>query len=491
MGKFFFCLFIFSGFLLFSCQKEIDWGLGNTTSKGSLLDDTSGNCLPKTVNGIYTAGTTLSSSANTIQVSVNVKNTGSFIIYSDTVNNFYFRATGVFSTTGINTVIVKGFGTPSASGVCNFLIQYDSSACSIAVPVSPAGSGGGTGPAEFTIQNSGNPASCSGATAAGTYVVGFDLNSTNTVTLNVNVTKTGSYSVTTTTVSGIYFSASGNFTTLGNQTLVLTGHGQPLGAAQTITIPVSAGASTCNFQVTTVIGGTFSVACSAKSVHGTYLKGVPVTSSEYVDITVDVLTIGPYNISVSADSITFIASGTFTATGLTPVRLYATGTPKNTGIYDFNLPGSPPFVCSVFQVSVNSTQVDWQFTANSITYKGTTSDAIQIDNSGTVMLVIAGLRDNLTDQFGLTLNSTSGGITTGNYSGTSASGKFATFIFTNGMALTWVGNPSLGTNLSVNLTQYSTSAHVVQGTFSGTVKDNGGSGSAITITNGSFKANFP
>ena len=86
MKKPFFYLFLFSSILLITCQKEVSHETGGIPSEGSLLDDGSGDCLPKTVNGSYVAGTALSATANTIQVAVNVTKTGSYTILSDTVN---------------------------------------------------------------------------------------------------------------------------------------------------------------------------------------------------------------------------------------------------------------------------------------------------------------------------------------------------------------------------------------------------------------------
>src|SRR5689334_2360335 len=123
MKKNLFYLVLFSTILLITCQKEVSHESGGVPSHGSLLDNGSGDCLPKTINGTYLAGTALAAT-NTIQVAVNVTKTGNYTIFSDTVNGYYFRATGIFSTVGSNSVTLVGHGTPLASGVNNFLIQY-------------------------------------------------------------------------------------------------------------------------------------------------------------------------------------------------------------------------------------------------------------------------------------------------------------------------------------------------------------------------------
>jgi hypothetical protein len=93
---------------------------------------------------------------------------------------------------------------------------------------------------------------CTPGTVAGTYTAGTALTAANTVTVQVNVTTAGSYTLTSNTVNGMTFSATGVFAATGPQTVVLTGSGTP-GTAGSNTFAV--GGSPCNFAITTV-GGT-------------------------------------------------------------------------------------------------------------------------------------------------------------------------------------------------------------------------------------------
>jgi len=206
-----------------------------------LQSDVTGDCLPKTINGAYVANTALAPATNTITVQVDVAKTGSYVVVSDTINGYYFHASGVFAATGSNTVTLKGNGTPLSAGTNNFVISYDSSICDIAVTVLPSGAGG---PAAFTLA-AGN---CS-AVINGTYSAGTPLNAlNNTVTISVNVTVIGTYSISTTATNGMTFSASGTFASTGVQTVSLAGSGTPASNINT-TIPVSAGASSCSFVI--------------------------------------------------------------------------------------------------------------------------------------------------------------------------------------------------------------------------------------------------
>ncbi len=224
-----------------SCQKEASYELSRTSAQGSLQSDVDGTCLPKTVNGLFTAAAALTSS-NYIEVQVNVTIPGAYFISSDTLNGFYFRGTGNF-TSGTNTIKLTATGTPVAAGTNNFLISFDSSYCYVPVVVLPAG----TTEAVFTLQGSGS--NCLDAVVSGTYSSGTILDASNKVAIKVNVTQPGAYNITTTAVNGMTFSGSGLFTSTGDKIITLTGGGTPGNAGNSV-ISISAGASSCTFPVT-------------------------------------------------------------------------------------------------------------------------------------------------------------------------------------------------------------------------------------------------
>ena len=111
------------------CQKELSFEGSRTPAEGSLQSEASGDCLPKLVNGIYEAAQPLVADTNTTEVSVNVTRTGSYTVYTDTVNGYYFRGTGLFTVTGVNTVKLQSSGTPFVAGVNNFKVFFDSTEC--------------------------------------------------------------------------------------------------------------------------------------------------------------------------------------------------------------------------------------------------------------------------------------------------------------------------------------------------------------------------
>ncbi len=323
--------------MIMGCQKEVSFEVGNTPSDGSLLSEITGDCLPKTVNGTYVAAEPLVPATNTITVSVNVKQTGVYTVYTDTVNGYFFRATGVFVTLGTNTVTLRSNGTPFSAGVNNFVVNYDSTTCDIAVTVLPVG----TKPAVYTLETTAG--NCSGAVVGGSYATANPLNFTNTVKISVNVTAIGTYTISTTATNGMTFSASSSFTVTGVQLVTLAGTGTPVTNGNT-TIPLTVGTTTCNFVVPVgnpAVGtlGTTGAACTPANVNGTYTAGtVLVSATNTVQVQVNVTTAGVFSISTNTvDGISFAASGTFSTPTTTLVTLNGTGTPTSSGTKVFTV----------------------------------------------------------------------------------------------------------------------------------------------------------
>lgn len=238
---------VFFFLVIASCQKEQSFEQGKV-SKGS-LQGTFGDCLNKTVAGIYTATKALADS-NYIDVDVDVTEAGRYTIYTDTVNGYYFRGTGNFTTIGSATVRMKGFGTPGTAGTDDFIVFFDSSFCNVSVTViSNSGSSGGT--AVYSLAASGG--NCMNATPAGTFTQGIALTSANKVSIDVNVTTVGTWNITTSSTAGISFTGSGTFASTGVQTITLNGVGTP-SASGSQSFNVTAGSSSCSFTIPIAAG---------------------------------------------------------------------------------------------------------------------------------------------------------------------------------------------------------------------------------------------
>jgi hypothetical protein len=328
-----------------ACQKETSFEGDNTPAEGSLLSDVSGDCLPKTVNGTYVAGTALVPSVNTITCDVNVTKKGPYLITTDTINGFYFSSTGTFTSLGNNTVTLRSNGTPFSAGVNNFIVSFDSTFCDIQVTVQASGGGGGGSNGVFTLVTGGTPSNCASAVVNGTYTQNAALTASNTVDVTVNVTTVGAYTLTA-TGGGMTFTKSGTFATTGNQTITLTGSGTPTtSGANTVTF--AAPNASCSFTVTVnPAGGGAAVgtlagapnACAPITVNGFYVESTAVGGSNTVGVTVNVTTAGTYNITTNTvTGLSFSASGSLSVGNNQVINLNASGTPTAAGNQTFTV----------------------------------------------------------------------------------------------------------------------------------------------------------
>ena len=242
-----FWLLLLTAFIM-ACKKEYSYEKGKLNpSAGSLQSGATGDCIGSVVQGTYKVDTTLTDS-NYVDVKVDVTTAGDYRVSTDTINGFYFSATGVFTATGENTVRLQGNGRPQTVGTNIFTVTYDSTQCTFSVTALPGASGG---TAVYTLQ--GAPNNCNPGTTQGTYAAGIATNSSNTATVNVDVAAVGTYAIVTTAVNGVTFTASGTFSGPGAQAIVLNASGIPT-AEGSFTIPVTVGSTTCSFTLTVVAG---------------------------------------------------------------------------------------------------------------------------------------------------------------------------------------------------------------------------------------------
>ena len=322
-------------FLLFfiSCQKELHFD-ELPASEGTLKTDSAGiNCLPMTIQGRYKVDSALGN-GNYIEVNVNVTKTGDYSIQSPSSDGFYFVGTGTFSTTGIKTVRIYGFGMPTTAGLHQIYISYNNSTCIVDInvePVTPVQN------AVFTL--GGAPATCSGFLLSGNYNVGLPINSSNTLTVNINVTTAGPYSLNSDTSNGVSFSASG-FLSLSSTQIVLIGSGIPTGTGtNNYTLHTTTG--DCTFSVTFLGPAAYTIGgapgtCTGASPQGTYIASIPTDISNSVVVAVNVTSLGYYNIATdTVNGVVFSYTGNFTTTGPHNVTLQASGTPILASPYPF------------------------------------------------------------------------------------------------------------------------------------------------------------
>jgi hypothetical protein len=209
------------------------------------------DCSTPLVGGTFTANTYVQPS-NTLTLQVIVNTPGDYNITTDTVDGISFSAAGHFNTAGTQTVVLKGYGSPQTAGVPYFNVKADSSYCSFGIPVQnpePL--------AVYVLQSGVGPTGtvCSPASVEGTYMSGVTLTESNTITVTPYATVSGNYTISTSKVNGMIFSASGIFPAAGTYSVALKGSGIPLASGTFIFTPFIVGPSpiggaSCDVSVT-------------------------------------------------------------------------------------------------------------------------------------------------------------------------------------------------------------------------------------------------
>jgi hypothetical protein len=125
---------------MLSCQKEYSLETGVNSFSAGTLKDSMGDCNPMIISGAYTEGQSLTA-GNFVTVTVDVNATGTYRIFSDTVNGFWFVDSGFFSSTGTQTITLKGGGKPILPIDADFTVSYGNSYCDFSITVAAASSG--------------------------------------------------------------------------------------------------------------------------------------------------------------------------------------------------------------------------------------------------------------------------------------------------------------------------------------------------------------
>jgi hypothetical protein len=120
--------------VVLSCQKETSFETGiNSLSQGT-LKDSAGDCKPIVISGAYTENQPLDAS-NFVTVTVDVAAAGTYNIFTDTMNGFWFSDSGFFAAPGTYTVTLKGGGKPILPIDVDFDVSYGTSFCFFTVEV--------------------------------------------------------------------------------------------------------------------------------------------------------------------------------------------------------------------------------------------------------------------------------------------------------------------------------------------------------------------
>jgi uncharacterized protein (TIGR02145 family) len=196
-------------------------------------------CGSATNNGTITSGTA-ASGVNSV-ISYTGGNAGAYT--GQTVNSTgvtgltaTLSAGNFTSSTGTLTYTITG--TPASAGTASFALNIGGQTCTLTRTVGTVSSGGTAVVSTWTSTvgcsvGAGPNNSPAGVIRGGvneTMVQGVAAPASASITLVANVTTTGSYTISTNTLNGVTFSASGTFGATGSQTVTLTPSGTPTAA---------------------------------------------------------------------------------------------------------------------------------------------------------------------------------------------------------------------------------------------------------------------
>lgn len=235
--------------LLFTaCQKELTAGDELTNPPGSnggtatySFAGGTGTCTAAIISGTYNKGSVLNAN-DTVIITVKVDSIGTYTVATASINGIIFIGSGTFTATGLQAITLKGSGTPLAAG--SFVFTPGSAGCTFIINFTATGASSGT--ALFTLN--GSPDSCTTPLIKGTYMQGQALTASDTVVIKATVATIGSYTISTNSINGMMFSASGNFTTTGLHTVTLVGAGA---VAEVGTFTFAPGTNGCQFKIIT------------------------------------------------------------------------------------------------------------------------------------------------------------------------------------------------------------------------------------------------
>lgn len=323
-----------------TCKKEYSYeggpvGGSVTGTAVFTFSGAGGACTSAIISGNYYTGIALNVS-NTVELDVNVTTAGTYTVNISDRNGISFTASGNFTNTGIQSLLLNGNGSPVSAGNTTFFTPVNP-ACSFVIAVDPAP----VAIADFTF--AGAQGACSPTVVMGDYFSGTALTNLNSVTIGVNVTSPGVYTIKTDTINGISFSASGTFTSTGATTVVLKGSGTP-DIARNITFIPHATSQGCTFTIEVLPPGQLATYVLESgsgnpnpciyTIAGTYVAGLPLSAANTITMRTFVTATGNFAIATDVvNGMLFAYTGNFTATGSQFVTLQGIGTPIAAGPY--------------------------------------------------------------------------------------------------------------------------------------------------------------
>lgn len=191
--------------------------------------------------------------------------------------------------------------------------------------------GSTSGTAVFSL--AGSPNTCSDYNVGGNYCVGVPVNAGNCTALKVLVTTPGTFAISSPSVNGIFFHASGTFDNVGMQSIILHSSGIPSAAGSFNFKP---GTASCTFPVNVTDESAIAIGdllCEQAWSDGNFNHGMQLTDSNKLHIPVNVSRAGLYSIQTTLiNGTSFSGSGSLPQ-GAQTIDLNGTGMPEDPGSF--------------------------------------------------------------------------------------------------------------------------------------------------------------
>lgn len=196
---------------------------------------------------------------------------------------------------------------------------------------------------------------CKNVLIHGSYNKDTALTADNYLDVSVNVRTAGTYTIETNTVNGMVFKGTGRLGYGGANTVRLYGSGSPIANALS-PMKVKYGSSLCTANISVGTGATGTAiysmggapnSCTGFNVTGTWQAGQIIQAGvNNVVMNVNVTAVGIYQIDIAAvNGVSFTGSGIFNTLGVQSIALAASGTPINSGPYNYVV-SSNTTICS-------------------------------------------------------------------------------------------------------------------------------------------------
>ena len=280
---------------------------------------------------------------------------------SKTINGVTVSGNGTFTTLGPNYINLKLTGTPATLGTYTF---------SINTSVSPSWT------FKTVNESTGGTALVTSWSFPSSYIYFYpnvDASGV-TTTITANVSRIGTYNISIPNFNDVFLTATGTFTTLGNQTITLRASGIPFDRSWHRFIFAYGGSNSAIINSSFYFeesNGTSIINNIRLGSSSGYLEVNKVANKVTQEIKVNVTQIGSYLISAVSNGVTFNATGDFTSIGEKIITLTASGTPTAEGNTRFTLNVTPSlsFTKQVISAVTIGTQVWMKKNLDVATYR--------------------------------------------------------------------------------------------------------------------------